>query len=351
MSGEMDVTERRQSNSFRHKRKLTPFLCRELLYEYVAGTLDSIRKADIDEYLPTDKSSQDALEAIRRGLEYADKLAASEISPELMARLSESENVGSIARRYTDWYEWPEMVRWSITALALSVLISGVVAIVPWNRLPSLPKKKNTHTVVLTDIPGATVASQDAETIEDAGADAGEEAPAAAEVETSGDEHITGDEPAAPSPPAKTAALAPPAAEPSAPRPTPPATKPSAPTPMTAAAAATEIAATEAATRELKPKGFVYRAFMSVADVDETTPDVVSRLESFGAEKAGEVQLGWRRGAGSYFHFTVPESNENQVLEILRTYGPVRISKDPHPRVMPSGQVRFILWIEPQQGD
>ncbi len=333
----MDVPDDREASTskpLRLKRKLTPFLCQELLYEYAVGALDPQRTADIDEYLPSDRASQDALETIRRGLDYSERLAASEISPELMARLTGSENVGSITRRYADWYEWPKTVRWSFAALALSLLISGVAAVVPWGKLPSFFKKADSNTVVLVDIPGTTVATQDSETAKGADAAADDEAQAAAEMETSGDEHITGDEPAADLPPPAVASrpTAGPAVEPSP------------------ALAATEAGGAGSAPKEVRPKGFVYRAFMNVANVGEVTSDVVQQLESFGGEKAGEVPLGWRRGAGSYFHFTVPESNENKTLEMLRTYGPVRISKDPHPRLMPAGQVRFILWIEPQAG-
>jgi hypothetical protein len=93
-------------------------------------------------------------------------------------------------------------------------------------------------------------------------------------------------------------------------------------------------------------RGFVYRAFMTLADIENVAPKITQQLKELGAEKAGEVELGWRRGSGRYYHFSMPESNEQRLLENLRGYGPVRISKDPHPRVMPDGQVRFILWVE-----
>ncbi|MCM2280431.1 MAG: hypothetical protein NDI61_01135, partial [Bdellovibrionaceae bacterium] len=126
-------------------------------------------------------------------------------------------------------------------------------------------------------------------------------------------------------------------------------TEPSSAPASTGASAAPSTDGTDVSeAKEAKPKGFVYRAFMNVASVDEVTPEVTKQLESLGGEKAGEVPLGWRKGAGSYFHFTISETHVEEVTKLLRTYGPVRISKDPHPRVMPTGQVRFILWVEPQ---
>jgi hypothetical protein len=85
---------------------------------------------------------------------------------------------------------------------------------------------------------------------------------------------------------------------------------------------------------------------MSIGRLDELSPKIVVQIKELGAEKAGEVELGWKRGTGRYFHFAIPEANEARLLEVLRAYGPVRISKDVHPRVMPAGQLRFILWIE-----
>jgi hypothetical protein len=95
-----------------------------------------------------------------------------------------------------------------------------------------------------------------------------------------------------------------------------------------------------------KAKGFVYRAWLNVADVDGLTPKVTDTIRELGGEKAGEVELGWRKGSGSYYHFSLPEKNEQEVMDRLRAFGRVRFSKDPHPRVMPAGQIRFILWVE-----
>jgi hypothetical protein len=117
-----------------------------------------------------------------------------------------------------------------------------------------------------------------------------------------------------------------------------------------AVAPSVQVQATEptqlAEKKDAKAKGFVYRAFMTLNDLPTLAPKITEEIRSLGGEKAGEVELGWKRGTGHYYHFALPQSNEERLLEKLRAYGPVRISKDPHPRVMPEGQVRFILWIE-----
>ncbi|MEK7357815.1 MAG: hypothetical protein AAB250_15295, partial [Bdellovibrionota bacterium] len=100
---------------------------------------------------------------------------------------------------------------------------------------------------------------------------------------------------------------------------------------------------------EGKAKGFVFRAFMNLGNIEEVAPQISDAIRGLGGEKAGEVELGWKRGSGRYYHFALPEENEKKLMDKLQAYGPVRISKDRHPRVMPQGRVRFILWVESTQ--
>lgn len=323
----------------RLKRNLTTFLCQEMLFEYATDRLDAERSADVANFLPSDKSCQDTLEAIRRGLDYSSCLSRTTVAPELVARLRESESIFSLVRRFMEWEEWPETLRWSVSAIAISLLLAGIVSVVPWQRL-TIHSQKEKNTIVLADIPNSAVpAKSSADSTEVAEGETQEQAAenGAEDLGTSGDEHDDGT-----SVPPPVAAGAPNVAPEAAP---PRAADKELPSPGETGQTAALTPPTPA--KEQKPRGFVYRAFINLANVDESTPQIVQSLVDLGAEKAGEVPLGWRRGAGSYFHFTAPESNENQVLELLRSYGPVRISKDPHPRVMPAGQIRFILWVEP----
>lgn len=90
---------------------------------------------------------------------------------------------------------------------------------------------------------------------------------------------------------------------------------------------------------------------MTLDNLEEIGPKMRDDIVALGGEKAGEVELGWKRGSGRYYHFALPEENEKKLLERLQVYGPVRISKDPHPRVMPPGKVRFILWVDVPDSD
>ncbi|MBK8202190.1 MAG: hypothetical protein IPK68_07705 [Bdellovibrionales bacterium] len=103
----------------------------------------------------------------------------------------------------------------------------------------------------------------------------------------------------------------------------------------------------QSSTQSDKPmKNFVYRAFMKLDKLEDGSSQIASEIKRLGGVKAGQVELGWKKPKGSYFHFSIPESNYEELLKILRTFGPVRIDKEPHWRVVPQGQIRFILWVE-----
>lgn len=381
----------------RFKRKLTTFLCQEMLFDYATDQLDQERKQAVEEFLKTDRECQALLEAIRRGIEYSDQLAQSTIKPEILAQLHEAENALSLGKRYTKWASWPETIRWSVTALSVSAVVAAIVALIPWQRLAVSNEKRPTDTIEIAKIPNDSAGklqqlqdlhengeapdtngadSEEGSGDEDFPIDASKVAQAHAGEQDSGEEgeDVQAVAPRPTAPPR--AALPPPkpiviAAEPpsSVLRPgaktaaTPIVILATNPQPLAPIARATPVvilAAEQNAKpkkqeekeertdekKEYKPKGFVYRAFMTLSDLETVGPKITQIIREDGGEKAGEVELGWKRGTGRYYHFSLPEENEEKLMEQLRVYGPVRISKDPHPRVMPQGQVRFILWIE-----
>lgn len=376
-----------EANKFVRK-KLTPFLAHEMIYDYATGQLDTERRAALEEFLATDTESQVLLKNIERAQGYCEKLKKVSVDAETLLQLQEAESAVSLGKRYSSWKEWPETLRWSITAIALSAVVAGSVALVPWSKLsPSKKSGAGPETVEVAQIPQPK--SEDTTEVaanEDNGS--GDEAPEDMNDEGSGDDVADSgdDESGAPSKEAlaaiaaaqkqkatptptatpvavaanKVGGLTPPASigrSTPAPfvsvnLPTAPAQKPAAPapTPAPASNASTKltmsVTADSHAAGDAKARGFVYRAFMTLDNLEEIGPKITSDIVALGGEKAGEVELGWRRGSGRYYHFALPEDNEKKILERLQVYGPVRISKDPHPRIMPPGKVRFILWID-----
>jgi hypothetical protein len=132
------------------------------------------------------------------------------------------------------------------------------------------------------------------------------------------------------------------------------------PAPVAAAAtpAASQVAAT--ATAQIpqtqtapkgEPQGFLYRSYIKLSNIDASTAKIREKIIQLGGRKAGSVELGWRKGKGSYFHFTMPEKNYDQLVQMIEEYAGkgVKIQKDKHDRVMPDGVIRFIIEAEPNQ--
>jgi hypothetical protein len=362
----LSESESPKQNQFTRK-KLTPFLAHEMIYDYAAGQLDPERRAALEEFLAKDTESQNILKNIEQAKTYTEKLRGLSVDREILQQLQEAESAVSLGKRYSSWKEWPETLRWSITAVAMSAVVAGTVALVPWSKISPSKKSGGVPTLEVAQIPQSkTEAPAEVAANEENGS--GDEAPDEANDESSGDD--VGDEgdsstgatavaaaaaiPKKPTPTATPAAVAratpPTFVTVNLPQPTPPnGAKPTS-TPAPGTNASTKLAITQTADShapgDAKARGFVYRAFMTLDNLDELGPKITADINALGAEKAGEVELGWKRGSGRYYHFAIPEENEKKVMERLQVYGPVRISKDPHPRVMPPGKVRFILWIE-----
>jgi len=367
-SGKNDVekpTPRKRS-----RRKLTPFICQEMLYDYAMGRLDDDRKTAVDEYLEVDAECRNILEGIRKGIDYSEALGQIEIAPDVFAHLRAAENVISLGRRYSSWKAWDEKVRWSINAVVIILVTAGICSVIPWNHI-KFARTKNVETVELaglshtTDQQLAAVEEQKEvdtapleqgsgdEEIEEGDDEGGIVAKAPAKHSVDLVPSLTVAPKAAPSiKPNKfgnaTAVAASSASEKEdeAESKDPSAEGEIAASPLTGATLGVDKTSAMAATKEEKPKGFVMRAFMALPNLDELGPQIGENITELGGVKAGEVELGWKRGSGRYYHFSLPEENQEKLLEKLRAYGPVRISKDPHSRIMPQGQVRFILWVE-----
>lgn len=349
------------------KRKLTPFLAHEMLFDYVTGQLDSERQKAIEEFIKEDRESQNLLEAIRRGIAYAESLKRIEISADAVDELDHSENLVSLSRRLARWSQWPDSLRWSLVALMISVCTAGAVMIIPWKTVPLFRATPGAESgsFEIARVQGRKAGGDDGQLVADLQDDNldAQSGP----LEGSGDEEFAEESsgvrptiqaagPAVAAPPVAASSVAvspvtaPSVASSSVTRVSTPVPAPvptqQAPAPATPAVVSSAQESTPASSTQKASRGYVYRAFMTLSDLENVAPKITQQLKELGAEKAGEVELGWRRGSGRYYHFSLPEVSEQKLMETLRGYGPVRISKDPHPRVMPQGQLRFILWVE-----
>ena len=284
-------------------RRLSRFLCGELLFEYGEGRLDASRRADVEAFLADDWNLQADLENLRKGARYAESLATLDLNEEFSRGLRNFEP------------------RWRAQLYALTQNLPRH----RWRALPIL--------ATLTALALVTYTYRHF----DVGPDQilAERSPAAA---APADEILLAPSSAAPTV-GQTASVS---------------------TGLTATsttAAAGAKSGEKAVQTAAKGKAELWRGTLKVSDFSRNSNAIRSKMRELGGRAAGSVELGWLRHDGeAYFHLALPEENFAQFQEYLSTLGPVRIAREPHARRMPTGQIRIILVVkdngphDPQSG-
>ncbi|MCB0419623.1 MAG: hypothetical protein KDD61_01415 [Bdellovibrionales bacterium] len=342
----------------RKVRKLSRFLCQELLYDFISGRLDPERAQAVKDYLYEDLDSQVDLESLDRALDYTSELSQTQLTPDLLTMLKEHKSLSAKLYSALLWRNWPDVVKWSVEAVAISVVVGFVWLSFPWMKIVGLLPEQDKKEIARVEpnkkeiveqaklekaaeeylqkegvIPSSVeeTKGESVATGADSGSLTGEDVK---EGELASSEKGREEDKGSSSAKASSVVIAKKAivAETSSKK--------------TATASKSAQHAVKVKDSSPKFKGMLYRGFMKIENVRQITPDVVARITELGGKKAGKVKLGWKKKNGNYFHFSLPESNYDEFLKDLRQYGPVRIYKDPHWRVMPDGVIRFILLIE-----
>lgn len=90
----------------------------------------------------------------------------------------------------------------------------------------------------------------------------------------------------------------------------------------------------------------VYRGTIIVSDFEQIAAILREKIIAVGGKKAGEVELGWIKNyTTSYFHFIYPSEKREELVNFIQQYGTLDYKFEPHPRVLPEGQSRFILEV------
>ena len=90
----------------------------------------------------------------------------------------------------------------------------------------------------------------------------------------------------------------------------------------------------------------VYRGTIGVANLEEVTERVKSKILSLSGFKAGEVELGWMKSTDTtYFHFIIPTENTEDLNQFIKQFGDFKYRFEKHPRVLNNDQKRFIIEV------
>jgi hypothetical protein len=319
------------------QRKLSSFVGQELLYDYISGQLDPERHKAVEEFLKENREAQGDVQKINNGLAYTSRLAETVVSQALLEKIEAPANYFQTVQARLRFEEWPVGLKLGLEAMVVALGITSVAVLVPWHKIIGL--RTRTENVVLTQVARENV--KKTTELESAGEGTKEQPDFQDEgVQTSKPNIV--DETEVSKATAKTPTTTPPKTVAPAVAATPAKT----PTPSTVPAPSKAVATNAAAEKESKRVGFLYRGTMFTTNVAAVTPKMVEKLTALGGRKAGEVELGWKKGSGSYFHFTVPESKYDEVLAIFNEYGQLNIQKEHHERVMPEGIIRLIITVE-----
>lgn len=321
------------------KRVLSEFLCRELLYDYVCKKLDYERNKAVEDCLAESEDVRDDLRALNEGLKYCQLLQTTKISQPLQESLEQP------PKGFKDYLEsWKSVkapIRLGVESLIVAIFVGIAVALIPkqyapWSKTSSYTLVEINKEATKEESEVANISTVTTTTV----------MAVVAQPEASTTKTTYG-------PPTtllaqKSVALAKSIFK-MFPAPSP---LPITTTTRVAEKKSTSTTLVQAQQKagDAKGKGEIYRVYMSSSRVDEITPEMVEKILALGGEKAGEVQLGWKRQQGSYFHFSLPESNFGQLKSFMQNLGPVRIVREPHGRVMPPGTIRLILWLETTKG-
>ena len=334
------------------QRNVSSFVGQELLYDFVTDQLDSERKKAVTEFVQNTKDAQMDILKIQNGIIYAQKLGETKVSENLLEKITQPAGYLEVMIQKTRYDQWSPAFRLAVEGTVVALGVISLVILVPWHRLMDL--KIGSKEIVLSEIdkqyskkntPESETPSKEEDSFPDEGAPAAATAaviaknaqspttttlpvPVAvvAQVETKADVKPT------PQIPAEAPVAIP----------DPPTPSPKAPAAKQSKQAATAVAVSS----DKKTMGELYRGRIAVTNVSAITPKLVDKIAELGGRKAGQVELGWNKSDSSYFHFTMPQSRYDELVEYFKEYGNLKILKEKHERVMPDGVMRLIITVE-----
>lgn len=273
-------------------------MVQEMLFDYATKNLDSARAAEVKSEIERSQLFQDELVKIQIGLKYFDQMFEVKISSALTDEIQGRKSYLHLIRRYLSLSQWPPIVKWTLEAFVIILVVVLLTVLVPWNQIREFALQESQTELILAEVLKKS-----------------EELVPQNQVEKVADTSKFDDE---------------------------------VPKPTKIVAAPVKVAVVAAVkSEEVKKQGFVYRGTAKIVNVEVGSAKLKEKIVELGGRKAGEVELGWKRNQGDYyFHFTIPESKLSELEEYLKSVGEVQLSRDQHPRIMPSGIVRFIFTTE-----
>lgn len=131
------------------KRKLSRFLCREMLYDFVTNSLDDSRRKAVEDFLKQDFDTQQDLENLKEGIKYCSDLGETKISLPLMQEIRDYKGFWGRLKEGRLWSSWPDSIKWGIEAVAISAVAAIVAMVIPWKKVSQIFPKTDSQVVLV----------------------------------------------------------------------------------------------------------------------------------------------------------------------------------------------------------
>jgi hypothetical protein len=350
--------------SIKGRRDLSLFCGKSLIYDYISKKLDHERVQSMERTLKNSEELQKEASQTNLGIYYTDCLSKTKVGPEVFEKIKIPDSYFEVLLQKTQFENWPQSLKWGLEALFVSLSITIIAMVIPWERALKLNFKTDKSSVIIAELTKDNeinnknlnettkeAAQVDKENLfQDEGiVKATPPASKIAKVESPApNKELVKNQPNAQSqsnPLVKVAEN--PKVAPEAPLQEASSPSSKKPTEALAVKAVTVSSATDSTSDSGKKtgQGFLYRGTLTASNAVVITPKLIAKMDSMGARKAGEVNLGWKKGNSFYFHFTIPESKFAELEKSMGEYGALSLQKEKHPRVMPDGIVRIIILV------
>ena len=324
-------------------RPYSRFICQEMLFDYLLGRLDPMRKKAVESALEKHDDLKKRKRSLEVAINYCNDLSQCELGEAFLNKAMAPLTIMDVLKHRFSPRRWPVPLKWGLEALVVSSLVATITLVLFWSNIQSMIPVRNETVLIQQKIKKEefNLELTDKKEIADFNEKMSVETPEEKAPEVTTPVTVAKIEPANVKPALPVTTVAPVTVAPRPPAPVAPTPTPT-PTPTVAVAVAAAIAPKPAP----KPKGYVYKLVMSLVNLELLGPEIAEKIIAMGAIKAGEVEIGWRKPNGNYYHFVIEKEKGTELLEMLQAYGPIEKIKDSHGRVMPENQDRYILWIE-----
>lgn len=346
------------------KKLKSSFLSKELIYDYLNNQVSDQKKEQIEEALKDNYSVRLEIKRIQSAKQFLYSIRHFEVPGKISERIEVLQEEPVISPSKFNVQQLPEGIRQAVFALGVVSVLLCVLLLIPWHKIRDLRVDSVSQEIVSLD------RSKSRSSMDLAEAEKNEKPLFQDETGTEATDTVT----AVPTSIAKvTETSSPPSVKPvvepskipvvtQAPETQKPVAKAQPEkdaNPKSSAALAQSnttpgpapsIKDVEAGVNESATAGYLYRGQMKLTNLEVSGKRLTEKIMELGGRKAGEVDLGWKRGPTTlYYHFTIPEARYEELKTFLSLYGQPKINKEKHPRVMPEGIIRLILTIDEEK--